>query len=570
MTDQGYILFHFFEVLDQSFSYLHRSDGTNVSVNRGKISADRHLNIRFDGYFDIFFESYWTKFTPLKSVAIGFYLDGQATIKILRRSAKTGDEDIIFHHHYAVDGGQYISCPVSLTSQDASYLILEMELRAGSVVTDLAWRTNVEPRRQVSLAAVICTFNREKIISKNLSKLSENNPFDEIFVINQGDLSDDFRYKFGNYINIIDQENFGGSGGFTRGVIECVYKNYDLNISHIIFMDDDININYDLINRIKSVIYYAEEKICIGASMLELENPYHLFSCGDLIDESSPSIHNIGGVDISKDDGRDFASKIHYPDFSGWWCFAFPVAAVHAEGLPLPLFIRGDDVEFGVRLKNAGYPTLSWPGAAVWHMAFAGKRQAWHIFYDRRNSLFLCEAHRAISKGRLLKLGWASFATHLLKYDYARAYMVPAAFAAFNSGVTTLERWTSDNHYALQGYDRPIDHPVRHRQKLYFPEPVVKRARAFLIGRRLIYDMVWPFRLRPAAYRVQASHWNGYSKARPADVLLVEDSDGSERLYRYEWCRALPLIGAMAMQSLRFLIFRRFRRNSLMRLTTPG
>ena len=42
---------------------------------------------------------------------------------------------------------------------------------------------------------------------------------------------------------------------------------------------------------------------------------------------------------------------VHY---NGWWFFAFPLAAVDRVGLPLPLFIRGDDVEYGLRLLGPG------------------------------------------------------------------------------------------------------------------------------------------------------------------------------------------------------------------------
>ena len=38
-----------------------------------------------------------------------------------------------------------------------------------------------------------------------------------------------------------------------------------------------------------------------------------------------------------------------------------------AIGLPAPVFIRGDDFEYGQRLARAGVPTVTLPGIAVWH-----------------------------------------------------------------------------------------------------------------------------------------------------------------------------------------------------------
>ena len=43
------------------------------------------------------------------------------------------------------------------------------------------------------------------------------------------------------------------------------------------------------------------------------------------------------------------------------------------SGLSLPVFIKWDDSEFGLRAKAAGYPTVSFPGAAVWHVPWTDK-----------------------------------------------------------------------------------------------------------------------------------------------------------------------------------------------------
>src|SRR3712207_7609110 len=54
-------------------------------------------------------------------------------------------------------------------------------------------------------------------------------------------------------------------------------------------------------------------------------------------------------------------------EFGGWWCCLVPLAAVREVGLPLPLFLKWDDVELALRAGAAGFPTVALPGASVWH-----------------------------------------------------------------------------------------------------------------------------------------------------------------------------------------------------------
>ena len=187
--------------------------------------------------------------------------------------------------------------------------------------------------------------------------------------------------------------------------------------------------------------------------MLDIHAPSKLFTCGDRLNPDRPAIINVaptdGYDDITTDVGRDFAARRHKLDFNGWWCFAFPVEAVKQCGLPLPLFIRGDDVEFGFRLSRAGFPTIGWPGVAVWHIPFASKVQPWQSFYDRRNMLFLSEAHSLYSRQRLARSAWGSFANAIRACDHARARAIVAGLEAFNKGAAHLASSSSEHHSEL-------------------------------------------------------------------------------------------------------------------------
>ena len=64
-------------------------------------------------------------------------------------------------------------------------------------------------------------------------------------------------------------------------------------------------------------------------------------------------------------------------------------------GQPLPLFIKWDDADYGLRAAEHGYPTVTMPGAAIWHMAWSDKDDAidWQAYFHLRNRLVVAAMH---------------------------------------------------------------------------------------------------------------------------------------------------------------------------------
>ena len=64
-------------------------------------------------------------------------------------------------------------------------------------------------------------------------------------------------------------------------------------------------------------------------------------------------------------------------------------------GLSLPVFIKWDDAEYGVRAREHGIPTVSLPGAAAWHVPWADKNDTldWQAYYHLRNRIVTALLH---------------------------------------------------------------------------------------------------------------------------------------------------------------------------------
>jgi len=568
-------LFALLEGLEQLPGAIPR-DATAFGI--GRIDAPEALIVRLDRLFDLFFESYWQRHAGLTDIALCFCLNGIAQVEIVRRWADRGEEESIAKATF--DGAnQAVQMAVALNAaqenESASYLIAVLHLSEGAQVHDLKWCASTAPSREVRLAGVICTFEREDMLARNLTRFAEvNSLFRRLFVINQGKPGIRKRMEphlgaLSSSVTILDQHNFGGAGGFTRGIMESLDHP---DITHILLMDDDIDVSPLLLARIAMILAYAGAQDCIGGAMLDLYDPGKLFTCGDLLDPARPAIVNIAPAepcDVTTDAGRDFIARHHRPDFNGWWCFAFPVAAVRQCGLPLPLFIRGDDVEFGYRLSCAGFHTLSWAGIAVWHMPFRLKAKPWHAFYDRRNMLFLSEAHGRFSRQRLARSAWGSFLNAIVTYDYARAAATVEGISAFNKGTEHLLRWTGEDHAALLQRTRNPSPPER-PASVEIPAGGSPSADRAIILKRFLRDLLLPVGRSGRIHAVDAQDWHPRINRRPARLIIRGRSGGPGAYRGYRW-RSVLALSARALVAIGILRWaRRMEPEKILKLTSPA
>src|SRR5690606_39846075 len=87
----------------------------------------------------------------------------------------------------------------------------------------------------------------------------------------------------------------------------------------------------------------------------------------------------------------------------------------------LPVFIKWDDAEYGLRAASAGYRTVSLPGAALWHVSWMDKDDAvdCQAYYHARNRFVAALLHSPFKAGgRLLSNSRRQDLKHLLSMQY--------------------------------------------------------------------------------------------------------------------------------------------------------
>ncbi len=161
---------------------------------------------------------------------------------------------------------------------------------------------------------------------------------------------DEIEAAAGDKLQVVEQGNYGGTGGFTRSILEA--RAID-GATHMLLMDDDAVTEPESVFRAAAFQALAREDIGVGGQMLDMLRPMEVYESGALLDPASlgvtTPIHRLHAV---PQDSLARFLEVSYIHYNAWWFFAFPLRLVDKVGLPLPVFIRGDDVEFGYRLHQ--------------------------------------------------------------------------------------------------------------------------------------------------------------------------------------------------------------------------
>ncbi len=229
---------------------------------------------------------------------------------------------------------------------------------------------------------VICTYNRERLVESTMKSFSDFDcPGYRMVVVNNGDAITSCSDK----IEIVDSVNMGGSSGFTRGMIYAL----DTGATHVVLNDDDAKVEPESMFRLIAFLRLVKNpEVCVAGIMFDESNPDIVYESGAMVVNGRLEPLN-RGLDIN-DVPRLHELMDGSPMYCNWTLFCAPCSLLKDKGLSLPLFIREDDIEFGLRC-NAEMITL--PGFHVWHHTYPKRYSPTeHYYYARNRLVALCSS----------------------------------------------------------------------------------------------------------------------------------------------------------------------------------
>lgn len=387
--------------------------------SRRSIRIFPHRRVSTATFFNAFPASYWQRSTRVREVRLAVTLAGRGLVSVFRSSAR--GRASAFASRVVEEGTSYFDLPLTSFIDGGYYWFDVAAAEAGAVLVSAEWQVARPEEWTPGRATVgITTFNRPSYCLRQVRTVGENpemhDVIDSLVVVDQGtDLVSDqpgfdvAAATLGDTLTIIRQPNLGGSGGFSRAMLESLSSR---DSRYVLLLDDDAISEPEAIARAVRFADFAERPTIVGGGMLHLDDRAVLYTRGEIWDAQKSWMAPSGSSEYD----HDFADEtlrtspaLHrhlHADFNGWWMCLIPTEILRAIGLSLPLFLKFDDIEYSLRARDNGFPTVCLPGVAVWHMAWHDKdpTRTWEEYFIHRNRIITGLLHSSPPRGGYLPL----------------------------------------------------------------------------------------------------------------------------------------------------------------------
>lgn len=438
-------------------------EGT-VERARDSLTVRANSSVTTNAYFGRFPASYWQRWTEVSEVRWHATVSGSGDVKLVASDSE-GNPRVV--HAVTVSGDK--PADITLNAKldrfvDGGALWLEMRTGGGELMVRHSRWTVPAPRHERPTAIVMPSFNRVSYCIDTLTALSQDREaldlLTAIYLIDQGSDKIEANPQFAGVVKALEgkltyiqQPNLGGAGGYSRGLYEAS-TNHGEHVNAL-FMDDDIWLEPDVIFRLSAFEQHTVRPIVVGGQMLRLLHPDRLhvgaedadlrtLAAGEAVDNALTNANMIDVPVLVETDAKPDpdAKKTQFQQearvdagYNGWWACLIPGEVVRNIGYPMPAFFQWDDIEFGYRARENGYPTVTLPGAGVWHIDFDWKDwDDWHRYFNLRNSMITSALHSDFDQRRI-SIGLAhQLVRYLVSMQYGLAATLIKAIDDFLVG----------------------------------------------------------------------------------------------------------------------------------------
>ncbi|PZR54431.1 glycosyltransferase family 2 protein [Xylanimonas oleitrophica] len=420
-------------------------------LSRRSFGVEPRSRASFGTYFNAFPAAYWRKWTVVEQVTLATKVSGTGQVLVYRSNAR-GNIYRVQGEAFEGAAGQTFTFTLPLSSfADGGWYWFDVVAGAeGATLDEAHWEAESD-RPQGTVTVGVTTLNRADDVVVLLKQLASDPALleilDRVTVVDQGtqhpEDADGFAASeagLGGRLRMIRQANLGGSGGFSRGMSETLDEG--VSTYHLI-SDDDVRTEPEGILRAVTFADLARRPTIVGGHMFSMFDRSYLHSFGERINPWrfwwGPVLDKYEGHHLDQGSLRGTAA-LHRRidvDYNGWWMELIPTDVIREVGLSLPVFIKWDDAEYGLRAREHGVPTVSLPGVAAWHVPWTDKDDSldWQAYYHERNRFVAALLHSPFEHGgRLVRESMYHQLKHLLASQYSVAELRLQALEDLLSG----------------------------------------------------------------------------------------------------------------------------------------
>ncbi|WP_219416613.1 glycosyltransferase [Pseudonocardia nigra] len=493
------------------------------ATSRTSAVLPEQSEVSFGAYFNAFAAGYWRHWSRLTEVHLRLTLEGSGRVDVYRTKAD-GSPIFVRGVVLAAPGRQDLDLDLDLRPfEDGGWYWFDLTTDSDELTLHSGgWYAAEEPRGRAAVTIGTPTFNRPADCVATLTAIGEDplvlEAVTAVIVPDQGTkkVRDEPGFEqaaavLGDKLRIVDQPNLGGSGGYARIMYEALEHT---DCEQILYMDDDILLEPDSVLRAVAFSRYSRESMLVGGQMLSLQARSQLSTMGEVVDRNAFLWRNAPGTEPHHDLADRSLRQTPWlhrrtdVDYNAWWMCLIPRSVAEDLGLPLPLFIKWDDAEYGLRARAKGYRTATVPGIAIWHMSFLEKDDTsdWQAYFHYRNRFVAAALHGPDNPRALLLDTLKRTLRHLLLMEYSAVALQEMALRDFLAGperlFPTLPTVLGDIRAKRAEYDdgRPLDSatqvPLSDLDALaaqVFPEPPIgKVAIAKGLARSVVHNLRAP------------------------------------------------------------------------------
>ncbi len=338
---------------------------------------------------------------------------------------------------------------IDLVIDDAAILVgFKVDTEGSVFIKDSYYSVDVEDGdiSEVELALATTTFKKEDFIVRNIELVRENIMKGEpemaqhfkMLVVDNGRTLD-AEALTGDGITVFPNPNAGGAGGFARGMIEA--QRLPVPATHVLLMDDDVAVSPESIKRTYQLLRLLKpeyKEAFISGAMLNYEvgedqwEDFGFMTPEGRFAGCKPGLRMSLLHDIVMNEQYVPTKEQSENMYAAWWYCVIPTAVIKKNGYPLPVFVRCDDAEYGIRCKPA---IISMNGICIWHLAFHSRYNAAVERYQTTRNTLIAQATTGMAKdSNFLKELHSNLQIELKKYNYTDASLLLDGFEDFMKG----------------------------------------------------------------------------------------------------------------------------------------
>lgn len=417
----------------------------NVYIENEHIHMLPNGKMTTDTYMNLFDAAVWQKYTGIKKWKMVFLVSGFGKVKL--KSGNTIVKELEIHRANMSEMQIAFTC-----DSDDSWFYLDVESIDNMELSDIRILSNETDKELagVCLALDICTFHRQDALYHSLNVIRSSRFFQKddslygklhVYVV---DNASEISISEEEFISVYHNPNTGGSGGFTRGLDEIRKALPNTGITHVVFMDDDVEFIPETLYRLYMLLSLVKEEYLdevVAGRMFRMDDRKVQYTAAEIWNRGD--IRHLGlNADMTQLSALSNINDNTDAEYGGWWFCCFPMRFVK-ENNPLPFFLHCDDVEYG--LRHGGTPIIL-NGIQVWHETYEYRITPLIAYYDTRNPLFVNEMYEMPLKNEELIENWKKkIAIPHEQKDYLMEYMIIRGVWDYLKGIAWLKTCKSES-----------------------------------------------------------------------------------------------------------------------------